>query len=154
MSSPVNREENALTITLPFSFKGKTFQPGCRINLDELMEKDSIPCLYTHLANENRIDIYSHEYDVMMMSDIKFSDATGMAARFVHDGNFDIEGFKSEWEEKRVDEQLQQIVNRHMNPADLEQHPQLKQALAEAYRLGRESAGVKKEIHSTTPPGF
>jgi hypothetical protein len=118
------------------------------------MEKDSIPCLYTHLANENRIDIYSHEYDVMMMSDMEFSDATGMAARFVHDGNFDVEGFKSEWEKKRVDEQLQQIVSRHMDPADLEQHPRLKQALAEAYQLGRESAGVKKEIHSTTSPGF
>jgi hypothetical protein len=145
---------NTLTITLPFSFKGKAFRPGCRINLDELMEKGSIPCLYTHLANENRIDIYSHEYDVMMMSDMEFSDATGMATRFVHDGKFDIEGFKSEWEEKKLDGQLQQIVNRHMNRADPGQHPRLKQMLTEAYRLGRESAGIEKKIHSTTSPGF
>ena len=145
---------NALTITLPFSFKGKVFRPDCRINLDELMEKGSIPCLYTHLANENRIDIYSYEYDVMMMSDMEFSDATGMATRFVRDGKFDIEGFESVWEEKRVDGQLQQIVNRHMNQTDIEQHPQLKQALTEAYRLGRESAEIEKKIHSTTSPGF
>lgn len=154
MSSPVNQPDNALTITLPFSFKGETFQPGCRINLDELMEKGSIPCFYTYLANENRIDIYSHEYDVMMMSDMKFSDATGMAARFVCDGKFDSEGFKSEWEENRVDRQLQQIVNRHMNPAELGQHPRLKQALTEAYRLGRDAAEVEKKIQSTTSPGF
>ena len=147
-------QANALTITLPFSFKGKVFRPDCRINLDDLMEKGSIPCLYTHLANENRIDIYSYEYDVMMMSDMEFSDATGIATRFVHDGKFDIEGFESEWEEKRVDGQLQQIVNRHMNQTDIEQHPQLKQALTEAYRLGRDAAKIEKKIHSTTSPGF
>ncbi len=89
----------------------------------------------------------------MMMSDMEFSDATGMASRFVRDGKLDVEGFESEWKEKRVDRQLQQIVNRHMNPVELEQHPQLKQALAEAYRLGRESAEVK-EIHSIASPGF
>jgi hypothetical protein len=145
---------NALTITLPFSFKGKTFEPNCRINLDELMEKGSIPCLYTHLANENHINIHSHEYDVMMMSEMEFSDVTGMATRFIHDGKFDIEGFESEWKEKKLDSQLQQIVNRHVNQADVEQHPRLKQMLTEAYRLGRESTGIEKKIHSTTSPGF
>ncbi|MCF7821061.1 MAG: hypothetical protein K9M17_01310 [Mariprofundaceae bacterium] len=154
MSSAVDREGSSLTITLPFSFKGKIFRPDCRIDLDELMEKGSIPCLYTHLANENRIDIHSYEYDVMMMSDMEFSDATGMAIRFVHGDKFDVKGFESEWNEKRVDMQLQQIANRHMNQTDIEQHPRLKQALVEAYRLGTKSAGIEKEIHSTTSPGF
>jgi hypothetical protein len=153
VSSSVS-QTNALTITLPFSFKGKVFRPDCRINLDELMEKGSIPCLYTHLANENRIDINSYEYDVMMMSYMEFSDAIGIATRFVHDGKFDIEGFESEWEELKLDSLLQQIVNRHMNQVDPGQHPRLKQMLTEAYRLGRESAGIEKKIHSTTSPGF
>jgi hypothetical protein len=41
-----------------------------------------------------------------------------------------------------------------MNPAEPEQHPQLKQALAEAYQLGRDAAEVEKKIQSTTSPGF
>jgi len=49
--------KNRIIYSLPFSFKGETFAPRCTIDLDEHMELGSIPCLYTHLANENRIDI-------------------------------------------------------------------------------------------------
>ncbi len=51
--------KNSITIALPFSFKGETFRPISVIDLDDHMERGSIPCLYTHLANENHIDIYS-----------------------------------------------------------------------------------------------
>jgi hypothetical protein len=138
-------EENAVTITLPFSFKGKIFEPSCRINLNELMEKGSFPCLYTHLANENRISVYSYEYDVMMMSDMEFSDATGMVAKFIREGHFDADAFEIKWKQAQLDFQLQQIANRYMEPSNLEQNHGLKQALMDAYQLGQGTAAVEKK---------
>ncbi|MDT8376287.1 MAG: hypothetical protein RQ867_06035 [Mariprofundaceae bacterium] len=129
-------QASLLTITLPFSFKGKTFRPACRINLDEMMEKGSIPCLYTHLANENRIDVHSYEYDVMMMGELEFNEAEGMVAEFVHDGVFDSEGFQTRWHERKVHNLMQDVATRCMGIEQLEEHADLRKALLEAYRLG------------------
>lgn len=130
---------NRITYSLPFSFRGKTFTPRCTINLDEHMALGSIPCLYTHLANENKIDIYSHEYDVLMMSEPVFEAAEGIAADFVHDGHFDSEGFQARWNEVRLHNQLQAIVTQQMGIETLDPDSDLKRALAAAYRLGQNS---------------
>jgi len=128
------------------------FNPGSRINLDEWMEKGSMPCFYTHIANENAIDVYSHEYDVMMMGTLEFKDAEGMATEFIQDGCFDCEGFQAKWKQNskqnaeqddnqnELDKRLYNIATSCMGQTDFDQNPGLKNALNEAYQLGKKAA--------------
>jgi len=147
--------KNRITVCLPFSFKGETYSPKSTIDLDAKMHKyGSIPCLYNHLAEDNNIDIYSYEHDVMMMSEMVFEDIEGIAADFIHDGQFDTDGFEEKWWEINLHEQLEDISKRLMNVDDLASHPELKSALMEAYEAGRKEAHVKKSIRSTTDPLF
>lgn len=129
--------KNRITISLPFSFRGETFRPSCSIDLDEQMQLGELPCLYTHLANENGIDIYSHEYDVMMMGELQVDHAEGLAAEFIHDGRFDSEGFVKRWHEQQLHDRLQAIAGRHLAVEKLEEAPELKAALTAAWELGR-----------------
>ncbi len=103
------------------------------------MKLGSLPCLYTHLANMNRIDVYSHEYDVMMMGDIEFESAEGMAAEFVCDGGFDSKGFQARWHENSLFDAMQAIASDCMNIDDLAAQPDLKKALLEAFRQGQKN---------------
>ncbi len=72
----------------------------------------------------------------MMMGELEFEEAEGLAAEFIHDGIFDIEGFQAKWHERKLHQQLQDIAARCMGMTDLDDHPELKTALAEAYHLG------------------
>ncbi|MFC1536698.1 hypothetical protein ACFL19_00425 [Pseudomonadota bacterium] len=146
--------KNRITVSIPFSFKGKTFNPKCTIDLDEQIGLSSIPCLYTHIANENRIDLYSYEYDVMMMGDLEFEAVEGMAAEFFHDGAFDIEGFRAKCHERSLHNLIQDIATRHMGVEQLKDNDDLKKALLEAYHLGIKSSQSEKEIQSTTQHSF
>ena len=147
--------KNRMTVSLPFSFKGKTFCPRVTIDLDAQMRQyGSIPCLYTHLAEENGISVYSYEHDVMMMSEMEFEEVEGIAADFIHEGRFDTDGFEQKWWEIKRHEQLQDISKRLMNIADLASHPELNAALIEAYEAGKAKGHAEKTIHSTTDPLF
>ena len=115
------------------------FNPECTIDLDEHMNKGAVPCLYTHLANVNRIDVYSHEYDVMMMGELVVEAEEGFAAEFVRDGVFDSAGFQARWHENNLFNAMQVIACECMGVDDLGAHPELKNALFEAFRQGREA---------------
>jgi len=128
--------KNQITVSLPFSFRGETFNPKCTIDLDEHMRLDSTYSLYTHLASENGIDPYSYEHDVMMMGTLEFEDAEGIAAEFIHDGIFDIEGFRARWHERELHKQIQGIAARCMGIDQISEHDGLEKALFEAYQLG------------------
>jgi hypothetical protein len=103
------------------------------------MNMGSLPCLYTHLANVNRIDVYSHEYDVMMMGDIKYESAEGMAAEFIRDGIFDSEGFQAQWHENSLFNAMQAIASDCMGVDELAAYPELKKALLKAFRQGQKN---------------
>ncbi|MES0370743.1 MAG: hypothetical protein ABUK11_00555 [Mariprofundaceae bacterium] len=142
--------KNKITVTLPFSFRGKAFNPKCVIDLDEHMELlGSIPCLYTHLANENDISVYSYEHDVMMMGTLVFEQAEGIAAEFTSNGHFDSDGFKTKWLEYKLHEWLEEIAMRHMGVDNLEEQSPLKKALLEAHQLG--VSNPKSELKFTVP---
>ena len=151
--------KNIVTVSIPFSFKGETYAPRSTINLDEHMELNGIPCLYTHIAEENNISPYSYEHDVMMMSDLEFEHVEGMVDDFIRDGQFDTEGFESRWKEMKLIEDIQTIATRHLNSGNdehiLEHNSALKSALLEAYELGREAERSHQlAIHSTTSTVF
>lgn len=102
------------------------------------MNRGSLPCLYTHIANVNRIDVHSYEYDVMM-GELKFIAAEGMAAEFFLDGSFDSEGFQARWHEKRLFDVMQAIASDCMGIDDLAAKTELRNALMEAFRQGQEN---------------
>lgn len=150
--------KNSITVSLPFSFKGKEFCPRSTIDLDEEMENGGIPCLYTHIANENNISPYSYEHDVMMMAELVFEGMEGAAKEFIHDGNFDIAGFERKWKQQKLERSLQEIVTRQFgsnnDETTVEHNPALKEALLEAYELGKEAGRAEATIQSTTDPLF
>lgn len=131
---------NRIDIGVDFSFKGENYELSSTLELDRLLLKpdllESEEPFHEILAAEHGIDTYSYLYEVMLVEEIRFGNAHGFAADFLSDGEFDLSGFYAKWEETRVLQSLQTIARDGMNIDDLEQHPQLKNALLRAYRLG------------------
>lgn len=134
--------KSSIEISAQFDFRGETFTPVITLDLDRLMQNGAVmPDYYQLLANENGIGLYSYEYEVLEASELHFSDAQGLAADFVESGNFDLEGFRRRWLEQRELETLAAIAQRHLGVDELAQQPSLRDALLEAYRLGKASRG-------------
>ncbi|GAV19358.1 hypothetical protein MMIC_P0292 [Mariprofundus micogutta] len=131
--------KNTLTYSISFSFKGIVHKPQCVLDLDHFMIRGeiSIPLLYEHLARSNNIDAYSYEHDVLMMSDIEFESAEGLATEFLHDGQFDCDGFESRWRTESLHCAIQEIASRCMGIEDMTTLSGLKEALLEAIELGK-----------------
>ena len=91
------------------------------------------------LAKEHGIDTYSYLYEVMQETEIEFQNTQGIAAVYCHDGMFDFHGFAVNWKEHKILALLQPIATRELGIADLDQHQGLKNALVQAYNLGRQS---------------
>lgn len=130
--------KNRFTVTIEFSYKGETFEFRADIELDECMEKlNTIPDLHDLIARQNGIDAYSYQYEVLTSEELQFSEEEGFAAEFIHEGEFDAEGFAIRWREERIGMIAAEIAQRVMGIADLAAQPALKQALLEAYRAGQ-----------------
>lgn len=132
--------KNSIEAQIEFSFKGKTYSLSSHIDLDELMEHGhSLPSFHARLARDNNIDTYSYLYEVMLETEIRFANAQGLAADFLSDGDFNQDAFMAAWQEKRILALLQPIATRELGIADLDQHQGLKNALVQAYNLGRKT---------------
>jgi hypothetical protein len=130
--------KNSLVASVEFYFKGERYAPSARIDLDRMMESSGgLPSLYSLIARENGIDLYSYEYEVMEMEPIHFSEVEGFVADFIHNGELDQQGFVDKWQEVKVQAELAAIVRRCMGIEEMAQQPGLEQALLEAYRLGQ-----------------
>jgi hypothetical protein len=131
---------NTLVAGVEFYFKGERYAPSARIDLDRMMENSGgLPSLYSLIARENGIDLYSYQYEVMQMEAIRFSEVEGFVADFIHNGELDLQGFVDTWQEQKVQGELAAIARRCMGVDVLELQPGLGEALLEAYRLGQES---------------
>lgn len=131
---------NRIDAHIEFSFKGESYDLTSTLDLDRVLEKYlTLPSLHIVLAIEHGIDTYSYLYEVMQEEDIRFDNAQGMAADFLTDGVFDLEGYTAHWGESRRIVPLQIIAQQEMGIEDLDQHPQLKSALLRAYQLGLEA---------------
>jgi hypothetical protein len=130
--------KNSIEAHIDFSFKGETYSLSSNIDLDQLMEHDlSFPSLHAILARDNKIDTFSYLYEVMLEAEIRFADAQGIAADFLSDGDFNQDAFIAAWQENRDLALLQPIASRELGIADLNQHQGLKNALVQAYNLGK-----------------
>jgi len=131
---------NRIDAHIEFSFRGESYDLSSTLDLDRVLEKYlTLPSLHIVLAVEHGIDTYSYLYEVMQEEDIRFDNAQGMAADFLTDGVFDLEGFTAQWGEGHLTAPLQIIAQQELGIEDIEQHPQLKNALLRAYQLGLEA---------------
>ena len=139
--------KNSIKVTIPFSFKGINYEPSCIIDLDTFILGDqSIESIYHIVASQNNIGNYSYEHEVLESSDLVFSEPTGIAHEFLHNGNFDLDGFKLRQNEEGIFEKLQAIAAEVLNIDNLEDtdNKLIKKALLKAYHTGFEKNDKKK----------
>ena len=136
---------NHITASVEFFFRGNKIATSIELDLDKHMQTTGkIPALFPLLAKASNLDVYSYEYEMMQAEEIIFSNAEGLVADYVSYGKFDIEAFTEAWIEKKLFEELQTIARQNLSVHDLENQPELKQALIEAYRLGERNAQIQK----------
>lgn len=132
--------KNAITVTIPFSFKGKNFEPSARINLDELASSEDVQAFLVQcVASANGIDLYSYEHEMLESTPPIFSEPEGLAVKFENNGEFDLGAFKDKRIEVAVLKTLQEIAEDSMGIDDLSQHPEIKKALLKAYEAGQKA---------------
>lgn len=136
---------NSIDAYIEFSFKGEDYELHSTLDLDWQLERHmSFESMHHVLAVEHGIDTYSYLFEVMQVADIQYDNPQGRAADYLHDGEFDFEAYAAENETLALLAPLQAIALREMGVDDLEKHPQLKQALLRAYRLGLEQNSHKR----------
>ena len=135
--------KNTIEARLSFSYKGEDFNLTSEIDLDALMTQDSeVPDIYSVLARENNIDTYSYLYEVMTSYEITYHNTSKKAASCLTGNDFDFSKFRTLWQEQLDIQAIEDIANKHLNIADLTQHPKLKTALLEALKHGRKITNV------------
>ena len=132
--------KNSITISAEFFFKGQKLSPSIEIDLDEHIKvKRSMESLYPLLAKSNDIDLYSYEYEMLQAEDLAFSEAKGLAASFLNNDIFDIDGFEQALHEESIIKAVSHIASAILSINDLDEQPVIKTALIEAYKLGQKS---------------
>jgi hypothetical protein len=136
-SALADKMKNSIDAHIDFSFKGETYSLFSTIDLSEFLEPGaSLPSVHAILARMHGIDTYSYLYEVMLEEEIHFDNAQGLAADCLADGTFDLEAFFTGARKKKTLDLLQAIATSELGIDDLEQHPALKNALLQSYRLG------------------
>jgi len=147
--------KNILTASIHFSFKGKEHSPSLTIELEQYLEgAGSFPNLCSLIAKANNHDLYSYEYEMMQATDIKYSDAQGLVAEFINDGQLDVEAFEAAWNENKALIKLLSIAEDHMKITDFSDHIELKKALLEAYMLGKKDEALNSPADQAATESF
>lgn len=131
--------KNSIRVSLTYSYRGETFTPSAIIDLDNLGDSDGAVDWHARIALANGIDTYSYVYEVMRESKLSFSDATGLAANHLTDQDFDFDGFIHAYRQAGHIGPLQNIARDILQIDDLNQEPAIRDALVQAYLLGKNS---------------
>lgn len=138
--------EHSITISLEFSFRGNTFKPSQRIDIDTLLElQKNDEALHDLLAHSMGLDHYTYEHDVMLVEEIIFSDASGLIAEHMHEGKPDLDALAVAWQEQQMLDELQAIAARCMQIDDIARQPGLRSALIAAFQAGRNAAKIEHQ---------
>jgi hypothetical protein len=129
---------NSIVVSVEFDYRGEHFSPTATIDLDAVMQEFSqLPDLLLLLARANDINDHSYELEIMMMEPLQFSDCQGWVCDYVYEGGLDVAAFETAWHERSLADAIATIARRTLQVDDLEQRPELRQALLEAYDLGK-----------------
>lgn len=132
--------ENSVDAHIYFSFKGESYDLKTAIDLDDLIEKtDTLPNIHRILAKQNNIDTYSYLYEVMESHEVTYDNAIGIAVTCINGNLFDMEKFRQLWQEQKEINIVQTIAKQYLNIEDLNQQSDIKSALLEAFRQGKNS---------------
>ena len=131
------------TITLEFSFKGNTYKPSLSIDLEKWMRDGGNPDQLHHLLAESiGFGPYSHEYAVLMMSEIEFSSDDEWVEQFIDQGRLDLNACKAAWHEQQESNAVIRIAEKHLSSDQLKD-PAIRQALIACYRSGQQKPQKK-----------
>ncbi len=146
---------NSVVAFVGFDFKGKHFNPSVIVDLDYFFNrKRDVEDLYVDLAHEAGIGLYSYELEVMMCDEIEFRDPTGIAEGLVENGRIDWDRLEKAWQENTGLKEMAGIANKYFNVENIDDHPRLVAALAEAYQLGIARAPKTVPLSSGLSEGF
>ncbi|MDQ6993961.1 MAG: hypothetical protein Q9M18_00015 [Mariprofundaceae bacterium] len=128
--------KNQLTAAIVFYFKGEKFDFSAEIDVDKWLREHSgdMEYVYDVIALANGLDRYRYEYDVMVMEPVVFLKGTGLAARYIKDGQFDLDNFQVAYEVDKTMSLLRPIAKQYFDIDKLENHPKVLNALLAAYR--------------------
>jgi len=125
---------NSVLARIEFSFKGEEIEAVAVIDLDLcLRHGEPMHFIYHELAAQSGIGSHTYEYDVMVMEQAAFSNPTGIATDFTEDGRIDFDGLHAAWKQQKIDDTLRPIALRHLGIDNLDERPEVKAALTEAY---------------------
>lgn len=135
---------NFITVNITFSFKGETFTPSVKLDLDTMMKNyhdtvqgRELESLYPLLAASIDLDTYSYAYEILQASDALYSDASELAQKHLQDGDFNYQSFYSDWTHHKHLDIIASIAQTHLDIDDLQQQPALRDALLEALEAGK-----------------
>ena len=129
--------QNSIRATLEFSFQGKNHRLESILDLDSLAKKyQHTPPLHRLLADQHQINSYSYQYEMLEQEEILFDQPTGAAVNFLDETEFDFVAYFQYAAKTAPDLALQEIAKRELSIDDLAQHPQIKNALLQAYQEG------------------
>jgi hypothetical protein len=94
-----------------------------------------LPDLYSLLAEQQQIDNYSYEYEMMLAEDIHYSQPNGLAEQCLNEGKFNLDLFIQLWHENQLMTKLKPVLRQQLNIDDIEQHPELKKVLIHTYQI-------------------
>ncbi len=124
---------NHVTASVEFYFKGVKHAASIELDIDQHMHASGeLPDLFPLLAKAMNVGPYSYEYEMMLAETIIFSNAKGLIADYVSEGVLDLATFNAVWPESITIEKLQEIAKHHLSIDDIEQQPDIKNALIAA----------------------
>lgn len=128
---------NSIDVSVDFSFQGEHYTPVITIDLDIFIQQEEPTSFHRLIANQHEIDCYSYLYEVLESSAIFYANPQGMAVEHVQNDHFDLEAYARQAKEKQVIDALLKIAQQEMNISDFANNQSLKNALLQAYRLGK-----------------
>jgi len=138
---------SSITASINFDFRGQHFTPSIRVDLHSFMlKKQHAVHLYDLLGASIGLDAYRHEYDVMVMEKIIFSDPAGLACEFHASDHLDFDGLLNAWQQQQIIAAIQPIAQRHLDISDITQHRDIQNALIESYKAGQKSSQNFKKV--------
>jgi hypothetical protein len=129
---------NLLNLKLTLSYQGQFHEFQGELDLDEQLNRFSrLPDFHNWLARQHQVDSYSYLYESLEMEPVEIVSATGLAAEFIVDGEFQNDAFIKAWQAHKALPGLAALAKTHLN-LDLAQDETLKSLLLEAYQMGFE----------------
>ena len=125
-------------VLAPFSFRGQTFHPEILLDMERfLAEGKGLEDIPPMLAAANGIDPYTYEYEALEVTPLEFDQPEGLVGDFLENGRLDLEGLREALANEALETALREIAKSHMDIADLDEMPGLKNALMAAWQAGR-----------------